>query len=498
MGELVDDFAGKVSGELIRASDWNGLIAAIEGQLTSLETRLEEQIAALGPRLTAVETRVQTVEQSLAPLIALADAIRQRQRRIDVRAARTTFAIGERGEIIARVTDMLGAPLNLTNAATRPWVDFVTVWGTLKASAGFTSVGGMTSRSVSVQVNAAGEARALLRADHSDAFAEEQEREVAAVLGTTIGGRTIANAFLAETTPGSSALQPAYQAISSAYDRVDTRSMRSYLDTYYVRNPAQSFNYTNPVFGLSWRDYHTTVLAFVKPDDNPGTADGAQAVGSIRVTFRDWINHWIITEYLPPVLPEINQYRERFPIEIGPRFDDAVRGVFEIIRDRTADRGVLGIQKELAAAQQALATLTMQNAPSYLPNLVETVSGGLTVQQGLLFSQSVAPMFKQDIAPGRAVGAAGAQGQIAATRTADAIRTETNVRFTEVEGRIMAGVQAENAKLSNELLREDGPVRRAETLALSASIEAKGASSQLNQKAGIDMVSRLLSAVGKA
>lgn len=496
MGDLVDQFGGKTAGELIRANDWNGLVAAIEGQLLALETRVNDTISTLTPRVTALEGRVTTIEGQLTPLNALAAAIRQRQRRLDMSTTRATFAIGERAEIVARVTDMLGAPLDLTNAAARPWVDFVTVWGTVKAAAGFTSVGGQTSRSVSVQVNAAGEARALLRADHSDAFSEDMELEVAALMQTSVGTRTIANSFLAATTPGAAELGPAYAAVSTAYDRADTRAMRSYLDTYYVRNPSQVFNSDDSLFGLSWRDMHTTVMAFVKPDNQPNTADGSMAVGSIRVTFRDWINPWIVTQYVPAIELEVDRYRERIPIEIGPRYDDAVRGVFEVIRDRTAGRGVIGIQRELIAAKEALATLTINNPPSYYHDLVETVTGGLVVQQGILFSQSVTPAMATNVAAANAVGTAGAKGEIAAGKATEAIRVETTTRLNESESRIMAGVQAENAKLSNELLRDDGPVRRAENLAISASVEARNASVQLNQKAGIDVVSRLLTAVG--
>jgi hypothetical protein len=496
MGDLVDKFGGKTAGELIRASDWNGLLAEIETQLAALETRVTDRIDALEPRMTAVENRLTTVENQLAPLNALAAAIRQRQCRLDLNTTRTTFAIGERAEIVAHVTDMLGTPLNLSNPATRPWVDFVTVWGTLKAATGFTSVGGQTARTVSVQVNAAGEARALLRADHSDSFAEEQELEVSALMQTNIGGHTVAEAILGATTPGSADLAPAYSAISTAYDRVDTNAVRGYLDTYYVRNPSQMFNVDNSIFGVSWRDQNTIVLAFVKPDSQPGTADGAMAAGSIRVTFRDWVNPWIVTQYLPPPAVSVDFYRGRIPVEIGPRYDDAIQGVFDVIRNRTSGRGVIGIQRELAAAQEALATMTISNPPSYLADLVDSVAGGLTVQQGMLFSQSVTPLFNTDIAPASAIGTVGARGQIAATREADAIRSETQQQFNEAESRIIAGVQAENAKFSADLLKEDGPVRRAENLALSASIEARGASTQLNQKAGIDMVSKLLSAVG--
>ena len=128
MGDLATKFGGKVNGELIRSTDWNGLIDAIETQFTALETKLDDRLNTLESRVDVHDSRLDNIEARLTPLETLADTIRARHRRLDLTTTRENFAIGERAEIVARVTDVLGQPLDLSNAATRPWVDFVAVW----------------------------------------------------------------------------------------------------------------------------------------------------------------------------------------------------------------------------------------------------------------------------------------------------------------------------------------------------------------------------------
>lgn len=492
MNELVDAFGGRQSGELIRATDWNGLVAAIDAQLAAIETRVGERIAALEARIGDAETRIDAVAANLEPVAELAASLRARYRRVDLRAARAAFAVGERGEIVARVTGLDGAALDLSDASTRPWIDFVTVWGALRASPGFTSRGGASDRTVAVQVNAEGEARVLLRAEHAEAFAEEQEQEVAAVLQTSLGNQTVAQRILAANTPGSAGVAEAYDAVASAYDRQDTEVMRNYLDAYYLRSPAQSFTYLNSIFALNWRDYHATVLAFVKPDDTPGTADGAQAAGAIRVTFRDWVYPWIFSHYLPPKAPRVADYRDRFRPHLAGAYDRAVRGLMDVVNEGTLNRGLVGMQQELAAARQALAALPTDTGPSYLSSLIQTVGGGLEVQQRLAYSQAVAPLVSQNVGAGIAVAEAGARGEIAAERQITEARQEFDRKFATNETRILDSVRAENERLSNELLRDDGPVRRAESLAVTASNEVRQVNSELANRATVELVGQLL------
>jgi hypothetical protein len=512
MGELATRFGGKINGELIRAEDWNGLINGIEAQLTGLETRLGARIDAiapqlaaietrlgaridaLAPRLTAAEARLTAITQSLTPLQALAASLLDRQRRINLNATRTTFAVGERAEIVAQVTDLLGAPLNLANEAARPWVDFVATEGKLTAAPGFTNVVGTGGRSVSVQVNAAGEAKALLRAGAGEDLPEAHELEVAAVLGTNVGARNVARAFLDAPTPGSTEVASAFAAVTSAYQRTDTAIVRNYLDGVYLRNPVRSYTPLTPSFAINWRDDHVTVLAFVKPDDNPGTADGAMAVGSIRVTWRDWIYPWIMTHFMPVKPDIVGTYREQFRPKIRGGIEASVSGVWDVIETRTKDIGILGAQREFAAAQEALKGLTFAESPSYLSGVVLAVGSGLSVQRSLAYGQAVAPLLAEDVAPARGFSTGFVRGEAVAAVAVEGIMAETQRVLTTTETRIMGQVAAETTRFSNDLLKEGGPIRRAEILAQSAKFEVDKVNLSLGNMAPIAMVTQLLNA----
>ena len=204
MAELVDTFGGKVSGELIRASDWNGLIAAIEAQLAALETRLGDRLDALETRVGAAEARhrhrrgrararcraspppcarasARSTSAPRAPPSPSASSARSSPASPTSRARRSTSPTRRRGPgSISSPSGARSAPRRASSA-----------------------VGGASNRTVTVQVNAEGEARVLLRAEHAEAFAEEQELEVAAVLQTTVGTATVAESILTANTPGS-------------------------------------------------------------------------------------------------------------------------------------------------------------------------------------------------------------------------------------------------------------------------------------------------------
>lgn len=486
MGELADSFAGKVDGELIRATDWNGLIAAIEAQIEALGARLDARIEEVAGSIADLAARADALEGRIAPLEGLAGALRARLRRVDLEVTRATFAIGERGTIIARVTDVEGRPLQLGGAAERPWVDFVTVWGSLKAAPGFTSRGGASDRTISVRVDDSGEARVLIRAEPGEALAEEQEREVEAVLATAVGGRSVAETILAEPTPDSTQVRTAFQAVTRAYERTDTRVMQSFLDTYYIRRPPYV---AGPIQAINWRDHHATVLAFVKPDDNPTTADGAQAAASIRVTFRDWVYPWIVVDYAPPPVVVVDDYRGRFGSLVRTGYAEAIAGVFGLVEERTANVGLIGKHRQFAAAKQAIAGLAVDDPPDYFDDLVKTAAGGLGLQQGLLFGQAAAPVPELGIEAGLAVGTAGARGEKAAERSAAETRAETRRQIDAAEARLGETVIAETQSLG-------GRVSEARQLAESASSQLQDVSAQLQGKAGLEVVRQLLTVRG--
>ena len=472
MGELKEKFGGKASGELIRAADWNGLIDAIETQ----QEQVVQQVTALGTQIEEANSRLEGLEARSSVLEAFADGLRTRYRRLELSSTRATFAFGERAEVVARVTDFTGASLDLSDAASRPWVDFVTVWGSLKAGPGFASRSGSGGRAVTVQVNADGEARVLLRAEGGDDLGEEQEKEVAAVLDTKVKGRTLAAAFLEEPTPDSSDLEPIYEAVSTAYRRQDTAVMRHYLDAAYLAKSAKAFTPAIPAIAVNWRDEHATVLALVKPDDSPNTSDSAMAVASIRVTFRDWIRPWIVTKFLPTPPALVDDYVRRFKEKA-----QAVAGVgqFEImtlIQESTNNKGLLGTQRELAAAQAALG-----RSPTLAADVALDVESAVTFQRGLLFGQAVTPLLEEDIAPARSFSKAAAQS-----------RTQAREAVATAEARIVDNVRAETARFKNELV--SGPLQEAKVNAAEAVRKASEVDLKLNGKAELGLVTRLLNA----
>ncbi|AVO36356.1 hypothetical protein [Pukyongiella litopenaei] len=490
MAELADEFGGKVDGELIRAADWNGLIAAIETRFDSLRSDLSDARA----RIDANAADLQAAQGQIEDLQDLATLVRTRYRQLQLSTTRSRFAIGERAEIVARVTDFDGNPLDLSNPNRRPWVDFVTVWGSLKAAPGFTSRAGTGGKTVAVRVNADGEARAMLREETGVSFDEEEELEISAVLATTISGNSVADAFLAASTPAASEIAQAYQVVTNAYERSDTMVMRNYLDGIYLNNPTRTYIPLAPTFTLNWHDEYATVMAFVKPDDSPGTADSAMAAGSIRVTFRDWVYPWIITQYLPPTPPLVDGYVANFTPLILEGLEPAVLGIFNTIQAEVQPLGLLGQQRQYAAAMEAINVLPAAGQPEYFQAMVANVAGGLTVQQGMVYSAAMSPGMAEATGAAKAVAGAGVRGEKAAGAVAATVAAETATSVAAAENRILGQVRAENTKLTNDLLGETGPVRRAETMALDAASKVEKVNVELGRKAGMELVGQLLAA----
>jgi hypothetical protein len=490
MGELTDKFGKKVDGQLIRAQDWNGLIAAIEAQFGDLESDL----AAATAQIDATQTALEAAETEIDALQDLAQTVRTRYRTLKLSTTRNTFAVGERAEIVAQVTDFDGNPLDLSNVSGRPWIDFVTIWGSLKPAPGFTSRAGTGGKTVTVRVNSQGEARCLLREETGIAFDEEEELEIAAVLATTVAGQSLAQAFLGASTPAATEIAPAYDIVTQAYERSDTMVMRNYLDGIYLNNPTRTYTPLAPTFTLNWHDEYATVMAFVKPDDSPGTSDSAMAAGSIRVTFRDWVYPWIVTQYLPPPLQLIQVYQATFEPLVQQGLEPAVQGIFNTIEAQAQPMGLLGQQRQYAAAQQAMAILPANNQPDYFGTMVANVTGGLAVQQAMVYSSALSPGLTNVTAPAKAVASAGVRGETAARNVAATLVAETATSVAAAEDRILDQVRAENTKLSNELLAESGPLRRAEMLALDAANKVEAVNLELGRKAGVELVGQLLAA----
>jgi hypothetical protein len=499
MGALVDGFGGKISGELIRASDWNGMLAAVETLVAGVQAAIEARLSPLEETVEDLGIRCTALEATIGDLTTVAATLRARYRRMHLTAASARFVIGQRGTITATVTSFDGEPLDLTNPATRPWVDFVTVWGTLVAAPGFVSRSGAGGRTVAVQVNASGQARVLLQADHAAGFSEAEHAQVESALATrvTVGAQdmSVHEAILAGATPASSNVQPAFRAMTRAYTAGGTNTVQRYLDTYYVHTPAR----VAPQLGLattSWTDYLVTVFAFVKPDGDPVSPDGAMASGSIQVSFRDWVHHWIVDDFFADLGVLVGEYRGVLPGLIHTDLRLSVDGVMDEIERRVRGGGILGGQRELAAAIDAVKSVRVQNAPAFFDDAVEAVSGGIAVQRAVTYGEAITPRAGASAQSARAVAGSTAKATGEAARVGGQLTSQFQAALADATKDLRDQVKAEQQVFRAELLRDDGPI----VMVQKEARDVRGALESVNRalvgKADLQFVTDFVRRVG--
>jgi hypothetical protein len=479
MGALVDGFGGKISGELIRASDWNGMLAAVEALVAGVQTEIEARLDPLEDAVEALGPRVTALEGAITDLTNVAATLRARYRRMNLTAASSRFVIGQRGAITASVTSFDGTPLDLANPATRPWVDFVTVWGSLVAAPGFVSRSGSGGRTVAVQVNASGQATVLLQADHAASFSEAEHLQVEAALDTrvTVGAQemSVGEAILAGATPGSSGVQPAFRAMTRAYSTGGTNVAQRYLDTYYVQSPGR----VAPQLGFvptTWTDYLVTVFAFVKPDGDPVSPDGAMASGSIQVTFRDWVRYWI-DDFFVDFSDLVAEYRGVLPGLIHTDMRVSVDGVMDEIERRVRGGGILGGQRHFAAATDAVKTVRVQNAPDFFEDAMEAVGGGIAVQRAVAYGESVTPRAGTSAQSARAVASSTTKATGEAARVGSQLTSQFQTAIGDATRNLRDQVRADQQVFRTELLREDGPI----VMAQREARDVRGALESVNR-----------------
>jgi hypothetical protein len=480
MGSLVDGFGGKISGELIRASDWNGMLAAVEALVAGVQTAIEARLEPLEDAVEALGPRVTALEGAITDLTSVAATLRARYRQLNLTAASSRFVIGQRGAITASVTSFDGTPLDLSNAATRPWVDFVTVWGSLVAAPGFVSRSGSGGRTVAVQVNASGQARVLLQADHAAGFSEAEHLQMEAALATNVAvgsqDMSVSEAILSGATPASSGVAPAFRAMTRAYTTGGTNLTQRYLDTYYVHAPARVAPQLE-LIPTTWTDYLVTVFAFVKPDGDPVSPDGALASGSIQVTFRDWVRNWIVDDFFLDLSGLVTEYRGVLPGLIHTDMRVSVDGVMDEIERRVRGGGILGGQREFAAANDAIRTVRVQNAPDFFEDAKEAVGGGIAVQRAVSYGEAVTPRAGTSAQSARAVASSTTKATGEAARVGSQLTNQFQAAIGDATRNLRDQVRADQQVFRTELLREDGPI----VLAQKEARDVRGALESVNR-----------------
>ncbi len=499
MGKLVDNFGGKVSGELIKSTDWNSMLETVEEMLDNVTATLGARIDTLESRADSLEARSTNAEVRLDDAESTLDLISSRLRRLDLSTTTTRFVIGQRGTITATVTAIDGSPLDLSNAATRPWVDFVTVWGTLKAASGFVSRGGAGDQTLSVQLNSEGIAQVLIRANHAELFAEEEEQEVEGFLSTIPQANnpsTVADIILEANTPNDANMNFAYSAVSSVYDSSSSNNtvvMQRYIDAYYITQPSRTVADFTSVFTQRWRDYRATVMAMLKPDNNPTTADGALASASIQVTFRDWIAPWVIVDYLPAFNTLQLDYGNRFRNLIGSALEPSINSIVAEVDDIIRNKGLIGRQRDLLAVEAAISGLSFDtDPPAFMPDLVQSIQFGSQVQHAIFYSQTVTP--------GDTGGALGfdalARSTGRAASEADAVETRLeksiDSKLDAATDNLLNEVNITQTKFKDELLNEEGPILSVQRDVAAFSGQVQGFQTQLKSKADVELISTII------
>lgn len=418
MGELVDRLGRKAPGQLIRSEDWNSLVAAVENIQTTLGQRIDALSTSVDRRFEQVDRRVAELKNGIDIAIAnltarvdkletdfnafrppVEESLRQFWR-VTLETTRTNYALGELAEITARITDLQGRVVT-----TRPWIDFVSTWGQFAIVSGFESLGGEGNRSISVRAGADGIARIRLRSEYAGHLSAEAHAEVATALTANVqaADATFANLIFNAATPVEAKTSGAFRLMTREYDRTDTRHMRNYIDSYYLANSHRGTDAFRPVESarLSWHDYRATIMAFVKPDNDPRTPDPARGASSTQITFRDWIRSWLDLDYMQvdesPVF--IDNLIERFKPKITADFRSTVELLKQGVRDVVNDRGLVGRQKDYLAIDRAFDRLTVNQAPAFMNTVTKSMRDAVRIQQVMENTQTATlGLSTQDVA----------------------------------------------------------------------------------------------------
>lgn len=388
----------KAAGQLIKADDWNTLLGdvnRIEQALRTELVNLTRTVTDLVTTTNGLTTRLGTAEAAVRDLRGDVDALLANTYRITLETPQISYALGETAEITARVRDMEGrvpAPVN----GERPWVDFVSTWGQLRASPGFVSRAGVGERSISVQTDADGMARVRLSSEIVEDMTEATEVEFGNFLNTKVQNNLkFSDVVLNANTPSDEPVRQAYQFVQSSYDNPQGGSVRNFVDSYYYRNGSKLSGKIAP--GLInqrreiWRDHHITVLAFGKTDSDPRSPDAARGTNAIQLKFRDWIGPWILIDYLPKFELEVPNLVNVLRPQITRDFTESANKLTNVVQTRVEGLGLLGKTKQYEALRTAFDTLESPQAVTFMPQLRESMKAAVTLQQSFQQTQVSTP-----------------------------------------------------------------------------------------------------------
>jgi hypothetical protein len=234
--------------------------------------------------------------------------------------------------------------------------------------------------------------------------------------------------------------------------------MQRYLDAYYVQAPSRVATQIGPIATNFWTDYLTTVLAFVRPDADPVSPDGAMAAASIQVTFRDWVTHWIVDDFFADLSGPIGDYRAVIPGLIHTDLRQSVAGVLHEIETRVTGTGVLGGQRQFEAAIGAIRGINVANPAPFFGDAVDAVVDGISVQRAVSYGQAVTPGAASGPDAARAVAGSSAKATGEAARVGTELTSQFQTAIGQASQVLRDQVKADQQVFQAQLLRDDGPI----------------------------------------
>jgi hypothetical protein len=248
-----------------------------------------------------------------------------------------------------------------------------------------------------------------------------------------------------------------FQTLSLEYERNDAQSYRNYVDHYYLANPEYAF--PSYRYRHSWRDHRTTVIAFVKADNDPLTADLNLAGSSIQVVFRDWISPWINLGYLADLGVLEETVRERLIPHVDPDYRRTSDNWLDEIGALMINRGVIGRQKVARAAELALGSITVTNPPPFMQELTQTFRQAMQFQQSLNFSQNLLPQSSEAPIGLNLVGHLDGKAQADSQRFKTDLQLFVDDQVDQTRTALNNEVRASQQQFRDDLLAENGSIR---------------------------------------
>jgi hypothetical protein len=233
-------------------------------------------------------------------------------------------------------------------------------------------------------------------------------------------------------------------------------------------------------------------MAFAKSDSDPLTADASLGSCAIQVTFRDWIGPWVVLDFLAEAEVLVPVYQDRFRGRIANDYTISLRNVKDEVEQIINGKGLIGKLRDYTAMEKAITQLDVRGAPSFLPDLAETLHSGIVVQHATEVGQALAIGLSAEPATFGAMAQTGSKADRQGAKVVEQVTGYVDQKIGTAQQQINFQVQQQQAAFRNELFAEDGMIQSVNRNVSVALGQVQGVQVALNQKADIQSLARFL------